>query len=52
MERETPDRDDERSLAEQIEPEDAKPADEPGYTGEPGREPDEDHVVEEKARGE
>ena len=52
MQPETPDRDSERPLADDIDPQDATPADGPGHPGEPGAEPDDDHVVEEKGEGE
>ena len=49
---ERPEHDDERPLAGEIDPQDAPPADGPGHQGEPGSEPDEDHVIEEKGGGE
>ncbi len=49
---ENPGREGERPLADDIDPEDATPADGPGHQGEPGSEPDDDHVIEEKGEGE
>ena len=48
MQPETPDRESERPLARDIDPQDATPADGPGHPGEPGSDPDDDHVIEEK----
>ena len=52
MTTEASDRDREQPLAADIDPDDATPAEGPGHQGEPGSEPDEDRVVEEKGQGE